>query len=701
VPRRDAVGKLRGESDYIDDLRFDNMIYARTVYSTVPRAKITNIRLPELPPGYAVINRSDVPGKNRAKLLKDDWPFLAEDEVMYIGEPVLLITGPDRATLDNLTAQTIIDYDALTPVFSISESVSNNTIIWGDDNCYADYSIVKGEPDKAFEGASRVIEQVYTTGCQEHIYMEPQGVIGLYRDNRITVYGSMQCPYYVKASLVQAFGWDEDRIRVVQTTTGGGFGGKEDFPSILAVHAALAAYKTGKPVKIVLNREEDILVTTKRHPSLIKIRAALKNDEIIAIDADIKLDGGAYAGLSEVVLQRAIFTATGAYTFPNVRVRGAAYATNNVPKGAFRGFGAPQAFFAIEAHMDSIAHSLGVPVLELKKKYLVRQGDKTITGGAYHNPVIMPRLLVKALEISGYEEKYGTFSTGNSNRGIGISLFKHGCGFTGSGERDKIKAKVKLKRLADGGVELLVSSVEMGQGAQTTLPKIVGDVLEIPLEKVVYHNPDTDRVPDSGPTVASRTAMIVGNIVREAALDLKTSEDGEVMRQYRQPSEIVWNQDTFEGDAYPDYSWGVNVVEVEVDPVTFETEVLGIWAVYDIGVPLDEDIARGQMEGGIAQGLGWAGLENMAENKGRIVQKTVTDYIIPTSVDLPEMHVFFIENPTPYGPFGAKGAGEIPLVGAAPALASAVSNALGRPVNFIPLTPEFLEEFVSNREPGL
>jgi len=504
---------------------------------------------------------------------------------------------------------------------------------------------------------------------------------------------------------MQGLGWDAARIRVVQTTTGGAFGGKEDYPSIIAGHAACAAIKTGRPVQIVFDRGEDIRYTTKRHPSRIRIRSAFdSNGSVDAMDIDIKLDGGAYAGLSSVVLQRAMFAATGVYDIPNVRVRGTVYATNTVPTGAFRGFGGPQAFFSFVMHMQELAERTGEHPLDFKMRHAVKKGGHTVTGGLMHEDVKLQQMVQELENISGYSRKFKAFQEADPEkyRGVGLSLFFHGCAFTGSGEKDIIKAKVRLKKHADGRVEILVSNVEMGQGPQTTLRKIIAEVLEIPLDKVLYDNPDTDSVPDSGPTVASRTVVIVGFLLQEAAKKLKkqfnSAVELEVENAYEQPACVQWDQNTFRGDAYPVYSWGVNAVEVEVDPVTLVATVKGVWGVYDVGTPIDEKIIRGQIEGGMVQGLGYASMEVMENVNGEMRQGCLADYIIPTSVDFPGMKIRLIDNSYEFGPFGAKCAGELPFVGAAPAFASAVGNALGVPVRKIPVTPEYLMEVMDGED---
>ncbi len=703
--RIDAPEKIGGYARYISDMHFEGKLFAVTYRSSKARAAIKSVSVPPLPEGYCIVDRNDVPGLNRVKMLVNDQPFFAEEQVNYIGEPILLVVGPGMEKIEEIVSDIKAEYEDIEPVLTLEESEENGVLIYGKDNRIAAYELMKGDPEGAFLSAGETLEGEYETGLQEHVYIEPQGVVALFENGRITVYGSMQCPYYVKRALVQCLGWEDDRVRVVQTTTGGAFGGKEDYPSIIAGQVACAAIKTGRPVQIIFEREEDIRYTTKRHPSKIRIRSALDSEgKVAAMDIEIKLDGGAYAGLSSVVLQRAMFAATGVYDIPNVRVKGAVLATNTVPTGAFRGFGGPQAFFAVEMHMQELARRCNESPLDFKLRHTIKKGGHTVTDGLMREEVKLQQMVEQLDRISGYSKKYTSFqqSSREKYRGVGLSLFFHGCAFTGSGEKDIIKAKVKLKKHVDTRVEILVSNVEMGQGPQTTLRKIVAEALCIPLDKVIFDNPDTDKVPDSGPTVASRTVLIVGFLLQEAAKKLKkqynSASEVEVIKEYEQPSYVQWDQGTFKGDAYPVYSWGANVVELEVDPVTLVTTVTGIWGVYDVGTPIDEKIVRGQMEGGMVQGLGYASMEVMEGANGEMLQGTLTDYIIPTSVDFPQMKIRLIDSSYEFGPFGAKCAGELPFVGAAPAFASAVEHALGVPVRNIPVTPEYLMEVMDGED---
>ncbi len=706
VPKVDGQEKAAGYAEYLGDIRLEGMLFAKTVRSQIPRGKIVSIDIPQLPEGYYTVGANDIPGKNLVKLIVDDQPVFAEDTVNYIGEPILLVVGPEKQVIADIISAISVSYEDLEPILTMEDAENGRfQPIYEGGSYFADYQYSHGEVDKAFQEAKHVIEGEYSTGYQEHIYLETQSVLGVYENEKISVYGSIQCPYYVKKALEYALGFGGDRVRVVQTTTGGAFGGKEEYPSLIAAQVAVAAYKTGKPVQLIFDRAEDIEVTCKRHPSVIRLKTALdETGRILAMIADIKLNAGAYAGKSNIVLQRSLFNINGVYNIPALKARGRTVVTNTVPSGAFRGFGGPQAIFAIEMQMQKIARETGIDLLTLKLLNLVKKGDLTATGGTFKQEIKLPEMIETVEQMSGYRKKINEFGKKDGNRlqGIGITPFQHGGGFTGSGERDLIKAVVKLKKHKNEKVEILVASCDMGQGLKTTLAKIVSEALGIPFEDIIYQNPDTDRVPDSGPTVASRTVMIVGKLLEEAAHKLKSQwkEGGEleVTEEYKHPADIRWDNDKFAGDAYPAYSFGVNAVEVEVDPVTLEVRVNGIWSVYDVGVAIDERILRGQIDGGMVQGLGYGALEVMECKDGKIQQRSVTDYIIPTSKDFIKIQSKLVDNPYDRGPFGAKGAGELTLVGAAAAFATAVGNALDKNIDKLPVTPEYILSRIQKSE---
>jgi CO/xanthine dehydrogenase Mo-binding subunit len=701
VLRVDSHGKTSGAAQYLADMRFPELQYARIVRSTRARAWIRAVHVPDLPEGYHYVDHTHIPdgGCNCVEMIMRDWRAFAGDLTSYYGETIGLVVGPERATVLALTEAITVDYEDIDPILTIDDALSGTKApIHNDDNLFADYHLTKGDPDAAFRSAARVIEGTYQSGVQEHVYLEPQSLVATTEAGKLTIYASTQCPFYIRHSVATAMGLSEDEVRVVHTVTGGGFGGKEHYPDVLAVPLAVATRVAGKPVQIVLSREEDLAYTSKRHASRITIRTALDaSGAIIGMELDTIIDAGAYESSSRVVLQRALFTGIGVYEIPSVRAHGRAVATNSVPADAFRGFGAPQGLFAIEMHMSQIARELGVDEDAYRSRYFARRGSVTITNGHVFEEVKLDELIAEIKRLSDYDARRARCTPG-SGRGIAMSFIQHGSGFTGSGERDIIKAKVRLRRTGDGTVEIHASCVEIGQGVDTTHRKIVADTLGIPYTDVVLVNTDTDRTPDSGPTCASRSASVVGYLIQEAAKKLaaRMDEPGEieVLQEYAHPDEVTWDPVQLQGDAYPAYSWGVNCVEVEVDPVTMEVTTTGIWATYDIGRALDALVVQGQIDGGMIQGLGYGHIEKMESADGRFLQVTMADYAIPTSLDYPRVASALVDNPYRNGPSGAKGAGEVVLDGAAPAFALAVQRALDTNLYRIPVTPEYLQEAV-------
>jgi len=686
VKKKDHEPKISGRALYVDDLVMDDMLYGRLLRSAKAKAYITDIMIPELPEGYYVVDKSDVTGINQVHIVLDDTPVFADNAVEFIGDPILMVVGTDLKEVQRIVSKITIIYDEQVPVLDMQES----------DTVFFNYIYEKGDIDKVMEEADFILAETFQTGYQEQAYLETQGIIAYPHERRMTIRGSMQCPYYVHGAVAKALGYDAKAVQIIQDVTGGGFGGKEDFPSILACQTAVAAKKANKPVKVIFDRREDMEFTSKRHPSICTYKVAVKDGQITGMDIDVLYNSGAYTTLSAVVLQRGLIAASGVYRVDNLRVRGRAVKTNTVPCGAFRGFGAPQTFFAVEMMMDHIAKKIGVASLELKEKYMVQQGDATSTSGKYHFHVPLPEMLQRIDELSNCRTKHKLYSnqTGRYRKGIGMSLFFHGCGFTGSGERDLIKAIIRIKKNIDDTVEILVSNSDIGQGLKTTFCKIIADTLGIDYDRVLIENPDTDRVPDSGPTVASRSLMTVGGLLKRAAeklkKDWKPGEEQIIEERFAQPDFVIpFSLNDFKGDAYPTYSWGVNTVEVEVDTLTATTKVIGAWGIYDVGVPVDMNIIQGQMQGGLLQGIGYASMEQMEYNaQGRIRNNSFSDYIIPTAMDVTNLVTEIINNPYSHGPYGGKGAGELPLVGVAPAYVEAMENALGVNLNKAPFTQE-------------
>ena len=686
VLRKEGADKVTGVARYIDDRAFPGMLYGRTVRSTIVRGEIDTVALKFETAGFTVVDHRDIPGRNVVALIDDDQPCLAAHEIHHFAEPILLLAHADRETLAN--AQVEVTYRERAPIFDPEASPKTFKAI----------TIDKGDLEEGFAVADVVVEGEYRTGHQEQLYIEPNGVIAVPGpDGVITVYGSMQCPYYVHRALRVLLGLPDDKVRVVQTETGGGFGGKEEYPSMIAGHAALLARKSGRPVKLIYDRVEDMIATTKRHPAIVRHRTGLRRDgRLIAMAVDVVLDGGAYATLSAVVLSRGLIHASGPYRCDNIRIRGRATMTNTPPNGAFRGFGAPQTQFAIEVHMDRVAAELGIDPVRIREINALRPGDRTATGQKLGKDCSALTVLKAAVKRTDFKRRRQKLA--GSNRVLGLSLFFHGTGFTGGGEI-KLASQASLA-LTKKGVNILVGSTEIGQGTRTMLAQIVADAMGLPYDAVDVNAADTAVVPDSGPTVASRTCMIVGRILQRCAEEMRarlgklTPRDYlrrhgplTITKSYERPSEMEWSDDTYRGDAYGSYGWACDVVEIELDRDTCEARPVAFTSVHEIGRAIHPMLAIGQIEGGSAQGLGYALVEEVVMRDGRMANASLTNYIIPTTLDTPPMDVVILENPYPHGPFGAKGVGEMPIDGPAPAVINALRHA-GVDLSEIPATPE-------------
>jgi CO/xanthine dehydrogenase Mo-binding subunit len=735
VVRKEGLGKVLGRAQYVDDLVLSNMLHGATVRSTIARGRITNIRFSDRIDwsSFVIVTAKDIPGKNTIVHLAEDHPCLADGFVNHPEEPILLIAHADKAVLHQAIAAIEIDYEAMPAVFTMEESEAQKTILWGTDNTFKSYLMEKGDVDAAFAHADYIVEGEYRTGAQEQLYIENNGCIGEWSEtDGVTVHGSMQCPYYLHHALMLAFGLPADKCRVIQTETGGAFGGKEDFPSVIGTHAALLAKKAGRPVKIVYDRGEDMAATTKRHPSRTRHRTAVSRDgKLLGCEIDFAIDGGAYMTLSPVVLSRGTIHAAGCYHWPAVRVRAKAMATNVPPHGAFRGFGAPQSLFALERHMDKIAKVVGITPEELRRRNFLRTGDQTATCQVVKDPIDLEAMLTKTLAAADFHAKQARFAIENRTspikRGMGFASFFHGAGFTGSGER-RLNSLVKLEVDHEGRVILLVSSTEFGQGTNTILCQVAAQSLNIPYEQVLIAQPDTNRVPNSGPTVASRTAMIVGKLVENACANLlltlretphglkehytpqefclaairHRSEHGvlESEARYQSPADIFWDDEKYKGEAYPAFGWAIYVAEVAVDTRTYQGTCTNFWAMQEVGKVLHPVLAAGQIEGGVAQGVGYALYEKCEWRDGALKNNQMTNYIMPTSADLPNIHVLFEEIPSIHGAFGAKGIGELPMDGPAPAILNAIEDALGIAFNECPLMPEDIFERMTRTDAG-
>lgn len=716
LPRVDGPSKVTGRARYVDDFAPEGCLYGATLRSTRAHARILAV---EPDPafdwtGITICTAKDIPGENLVYLMTEDQPVLCDGLTRHVAEAVALVAAPTRDRATEALQHLRVTYEDLPALLDPLVAEGHAVRIFGEDNVFKRIHIDKlPEGGPVEEEGLIIVEGTYTVGLQEQLYIEPQGMLALPRaDGGLTLLGSMQCPFYIDKALKRVLG--HERFNVVQAATGGGFGGKEEYPSMIAAHAAILAVKTGRPVKLVYRRDEDLRATTKRHPAVIHLRtASTPAGATRKLEARIVVDGGAYNTLTPVVLSRAVLHVTGPYRADEVHLDGVAVATNTPPNGAFRGFGAPQALFAAERHIDAIARRLGRSPVELRRQLLYRDGDRSATG----------QLLTDTGAAAVFEEALAAAEApllpsppdpGGAGRrlarGRGVSLVFHGCGFTGNGEA-WLKGKAGLALEGDR-VRVLSSSTDIGQGAETTFVQIAADELGLAADRFDMSPHDTALVPDSGPTVASRTCMVVGHVIQEAARKLRAALQAEtgladerdfdrllaarrsaaplrVEHTYEDDGSMRWDADLYQGDAYPTFGWAACVVDLDVDIDTGEVIYRRLVSATDVGRAINPVIVTGQIEGGSVQGLGYATSEEVVlDDQGGMRNNRLTNYIIPTTIDAPEMITRLVEIPYRRGPFGAKGVGEIPVDGPAPAVAQAIEAAVGVTLDRLPMTPE-------------
>jgi CO/xanthine dehydrogenase Mo-binding subunit len=706
-PRREGTAKLTGEALYADDLVFPGAWYGATIRSTDPHARLLGIELDEAFDWkrVVVVTADDIPGENVVSLIDDDQPVLVPvgGEIRHQAEPVALLAAADRSTLREARRHVTLRTERLPAVYDPLAS----------EHEFAHYTVERGDAAAAMQRAELVIEGTYRVGHQEQLYIENQAMIAVPReDGGITVHGSCQCPYYIHKAMKRALAMGDELAVVIQAETGGGFGGKEEYPSILALHAALLALKCRKPVRMIYDRHEDLAATTKRHPAAVRYRTGVSAaGELIAQEIEVIMDGGAYTTLTPVVLSRGTLHAGGPYRCDDVRITGRAMATNTPPNGAFRGFGAPQTEFAAEMQVNRVAEALEVSPLDLRRRWVYREGDTTPTGQVLRESVGGIEVLEAAAEASEFDSarartRGAREASGKDARkagGIGLALAWHGAGFTGSGEV-KLASVASIDLTDEGRIRILTASTEMGQGTKTIFPQLVADALGVEYDEVQIAPQDTSIVPDSGPTVASRTAMVVGGLLITAAQKLRVRVEAKTGRpfaaSYREAGPIriderfvpypgvTFDDKSYTGDAYPCFGWACAVATVEVDLDTGEVAVSDLVSADDLGHAIHPVMAEGQVEGGTLQAVGYATIEEIKLIDGRYLNDRLATYLIPTSLDAPRIRSILVEKPYSGAPHGAKGVGELPMDVAAPAVIAAIHDATGVWIHDLPATPE-------------
>jgi len=742
IARPDAEAKLTGSCRFLSDMRFGDLLHARQVPSPAPHARLLGLdcRAAREAPGVrALITAAEVPGENRVGVIYDDQPLFAEEKVRYVGEAMAVVAAESEEEATAAAALVEARLEALPALLSLDDVEANpEHPIHSGGPIAVHHRVSKGNVARGFAEAAQVVDATFRTGSQEHYYLEPLGCVALPGDRGgVTLLASCQCPFYIQKAVARTAGLPLGEVRVVQTPTGGAFGGKEDVPSEICARAALLALATGRPVRLLLERREDIAYSSKRHPYTIRGRLAARADgRFTAIEIHQDAEAGAYATLSPPVLYRSAMQAAGPYEIPHVKVEARAWYTNQAPSGAFRGFGSPQATFAHERLVDLMASELGTDPVELRRINLLREGGTTGTGHRLDASVGALETLERCAAAVPAEEATAKSSpalredpgrwllgTGYGSMIYGNCLGKAGWHMDGAG------ATLQLHR--DGSLSCAVGLTEIGQGAEVVVTQFAADALGALPEQVTLLPVDTAFVPDSGPTVASRNVVMSGNAILDAAKQLRSRlsplaaellgcaegeaplfEAGRVHSGERELSLAELAEEAFQrnvnlaaegwwhappldfdlrkgrGEAYFAYSFATQAARVAVDRLTGQVKVLGVWAAHDVGRAVNPAGIEGQVEGGVAQGVGWAIGERVACEGGRILSDNLSTYALPTALEVPEVETIIVESPHPDGPHGAKSLGEPCIIPTAAAVANAIGQAIGSPVDSIPVDPE-------------
>jgi len=749
--RPDGPDKTTGKTKFITDIKVENVVYGHPIYSQIPFGKIKSIDTTEAKKvlGFCrVFFADDIPGENQIGVILKDQPLFAEKIVRFIGDSIGIAIGESESAAKLLAEKVKIKYEEYEPYFSINKSKSATNNFIHDNNIACEHQSLKGNVNNGFTESKHIIEADFKTPAQEHYYLEPQGCIAIPRSDGIEIHGSLQCPYYIQKAVAIVLGINIDKVVVIQSPTGGAFGGKEDIPSELAARAAVAAKRLNRPVKMIYNRHDDVQLTSKRHPFQMHYKVGVSEDgKLLAAEINLEESAGSYATLSSVVSYRSTIQAMGPYVIPNIKVKSTSYYTNLPPNGAFRGFGSPQATFGHERMMDIIASKIGMDPIELRLKNVLRLGDATSTNHKLTASVGIKETIEKSAEAARWNHRRnGGENNGRYLYGIGIGASHYGnCLGAAGWHMDGAGANIQLNR--DGTVSVAYGLIDMGQGAITVVTQMTAETLGIDPNRITVLPTDTRNVPDSGPSVASRNVVMTGNAIRNAAEKLLLvlhSAGADILNCVRDSIKIEndnvsnnmndniinfggliefiynnnpslqlsnyliqkdgwwhtpkldYNADIGQGEAYFTYSYATHIAKVRVDKLTGLVKVEKVWAAHDVGKAINPAGVEAQVEGGIAQGIGYALTENFKIHGGKVLTDNLSTYLLPTALDISEVETIIVEDPEPLGPWGAKGIGEPAIIPTAAAIANAVSNAIGKPINEIPISPDKVLEILDN-----
>jgi len=769
VIRQDAYSKVTGKAKFADDYKFEGQLFGVMVRTKASHAVIKSIDYSQIrnEDGIkAIITSDDIPGNKKVGQIKIDQPVFCSEKIITSGDVVAMLVGEDQTELKKLSHKIKIELEKLPVLEDPQKALEQNAVLIHPEsktNLITHHPLIKGNVTKGFNNSDYLIEQNYTTQFVEHAYIEPECVTALPGEGmiKVKIIGSIQNPFTTRKVVASVLNCSLSEVEIIQAELGGSFGGKDDIMNVLSARAAVAALKLNKPVKIKYEREESILESYKRHPYIMNYKVGFsKAGKLKAMKIDLLADGGAYASMSPFVTWRSVVQATGPYEIENVQTDVKVVYTNNPYTGAMRGFGSPQPIFAIESIMDEIAITVGKTPFEIRKINGYRQNSVTASGQklAGHE-VTLPRVLKKAADVSSFNSKWksnyassqklkqNNFADKSESliltknefinpknllrKGIGLATSFRGCSLGAEGI-DNTAAYVSIQ--PDGTVYILSGLAENGQGLRATFSIIAAEIFGIPIEKIIYLEQNTSRIPDSGPTVASRATLMGGGAIKNTCTELRNRlinvlssywkvsrkniyvfKNGLVFPEQKKSRKIKfhdliklafehkvnlshvgwyagpkvhWEEKTGHGSAYFTYVYGCQVAEVTVNVGTGEVFVNNIWAVHDSGKVINILGAVGQVYGGTTQGAGYGLWENISTHKGKIRELNFDQFLIPTSKDIDKIHPYFIEGKESYGPWGAKSLGEPTLELTAAAIANAITNATGQRFFNLPLNIE-------------
>jgi xanthine dehydrogenase molybdenum-binding subunit len=746
VVRPDAVGKVTGEARFTDDYRFPEMLHGLVLRARIPHATLKKLdveRAHRLEGVHAVLTAEDIPGARTHGLVTRDWPVLVAvgEKARYVGDAVALVAADTRQQAERALEAIRLVWEPL-PIVSdpVRAHAADAQQVHAGGNLLKHIKVRSGDVEEGFAQSDVMVSCEVQTPFTEHAFLEPECSIARPTDDgRLEVYVGSQIPYADREQIADCLGWSQERVRVIGTLIGGGFGGKEDIAG--QIHAALLADATGRPVKVLFDRAESLLVHPKRHATQIQVRLGAGEDGVlVAAETLLYGDTGAYASLGEKVMARATTHSTGPYIIPNVKSDCYAMYTNNPPAGAFRGFGVTQSCFAVETAMDMLAHRLGMSPFSIRKLNALRVGATTNTGQLLQDSVglieCLERLEREMLRSTGGKDPFKAGDDENRpgvKRAWGIAAAFKNTGL-GGGAPDRAAAEVEL--MEDGSAEVRTSSAEIGQGLVTVLAMIAAEELGLPVERVTVLLSDTDLTPDGGPTTASRQTYVTGNAVRNASQVVLQAAASTLAEKFDCPPERVrfmeglaqidgrqitlgeavammkaegrearalyeyWAPATKPlgqgGNMHFAYSFAAQGAQVEVDFATGEVRVLKIIAAHDVGKSINPLGLLGQIEGGVVMGVGNALTEEFIVEDGRIFSDRLARYRMPSITHAPEIISIIVEHPTADGPYGAKGIGEIGSIPTTPAITNAVFNACGVRVTRLPIDQDWLAREIAS-----